>query len=153
MGKQIQQLSAQKNKDEEEKQEGDEKQENDDEIVVEDPDQIDESQLEKIMPHDIIRCLILIYKNNGLPSGDDDNEEDGDSNVLLKQTKLHEKYSEEQIKKIFKVEVSIVHNNLSLSFITGLKLLDILRDDYWQYKVFQESFSKNFMEETVNQLM
>ena len=150
MAKQIQQLSAQKNKDEEEKQEGDEKQENDDEIVVEDPDQIDESQLEKIMPHDIIRCLILIYKNNGLPSGDDDNEEDGDSNVLLKQTKLQEKYSEEQIKKIFKVEVSIVHNSLSLSFITGLKLLDILRDDYWQYKVFQESFSKNFMEEVVN---
>jgi len=33
---------------------------------VEDPDQIEEAQLEKILPHDIMRVLLNIFKNNEL---------------------------------------------------------------------------------------
>ena len=40
-------------------------QENDEEIVVEDPDQIEESQLHKILPHNILRSLISHFKSNG----------------------------------------------------------------------------------------
>lgn len=50
---------------------------------MEDPDQIDESQLEKIIPHDIIRCLIEVFRNNQLKADQEENDE-GDSNVLLK---------------------------------------------------------------------
>lgn len=44
-------------------------------------------------------------------------------------------------------------NQLSVSFIAGIKLLDVFRDHYWNQHVFEQPFSKNFLEEVVNELM
>ena len=58
-------------------------QENDEEIVVEDPDQIEESQLHKILPHNILRSLISHFKSNGTVI-ENKNNDDEDQNELLK---------------------------------------------------------------------
>ena len=57
------------------------------------------------------------------------------------------------MQKQFSIDVKIVHNQLSISFIAGLKILDILRNPDWSHKVFQQSFSKKFLEEIINDLI
>lgn len=55
--------------------------------------------------------------------------------------------------KHFKIDVVIVKNQLSMSFITGLKILDVLRDRDWSHNIFEASFSRKFIEEIANELM
>ena len=47
------------------KEEEEEKRNDEQEIVVEDPDQIDASKLERIGPHEVIRSLLELFKSNG----------------------------------------------------------------------------------------
>ena len=56
------------------------------------------------MPHDIIRSLITVFKNNGLAEDVEKNEEEDDSNVLLKHTKLMSQESPDALKKNFKID-------------------------------------------------
>ena len=57
------------------------------------------------------------------------------------------------MQKQFSIDVKFDHNQLSISFIAGLKILDILRNSDWSHKVFQQSFSKKFLEEIINDLI
>lgn len=50
-------------------------------------------------------------------------------------------------------DLSLVDNQLSVSFIAGIKLLDIFRNHFWNQHVFEQTFSKNFIEEVANDLM
>ena len=40
-----------------------------------------------------------------------------------------------------------------MSFITGLKILDVLRDRDWSHNILEASFSRKFIEEIANDLM
>ena len=40
-----------------------------------------------------------------------------------------------------------------MSFITGLKILDVLRDRDWSHNILEASFSRKFIEEIINELM
>ena len=50
-------------------------------------------------------------------------------------------------------DVALTDNQLSVSFIAGIKLLDVFRDHFWNQHIFEQTFSKNFIEEVANDLM
>jgi hypothetical protein len=50
-------------------------------------------------------------------------------------------------------DLLLVDNQLSVSFIAGIKLLDVFRDHFWNQYIFEQTFSKNFIEDVANDLM
>lgn len=50
-------------------------------------------------------------------------------------------------------DLALVDNQLSVSFVAGIKLLDIFRNYFWNQHVFEQTFSKNFIEEVANDLL
>ena len=72
---------------------------------------------------------------------------------MLKYTKLNSHEDQDLLIKHFKIDVVFVKNQLSMSFITGLKILDVLRDRDWSHNIFEASFSRKFIEEIANELM
>ena len=112
---------------------------------MEDPDQIEEAQLEKILPHDIMRVLLNIFKNNELkeeqPEEYEDDRDSQDSKVWLKQSKLADSDNKDYQKVCFKIDVTTTNNRLSLSYVAGICLMDLVKNNDWSKRVLEADFS------------
>lgn len=60
---------------------------------------------------------------------------------------------EELTKELSITGVILEDNQLSVSFIAGIKLLDVFRNHNWNQQIFEQQFSKNFIEQVANDLM
>jgi len=60
---------------------------------------------------------------------------------------------DELAKELSITGVILEDNQLSVSFIAGIKLLDVFRNHYWNQQIFEQQFSKNFIEQVANDLM
>ena len=92
-----------------------------------------------------MRVLLNIFENNEFkeeqPVDQEDDRDSQDSKVWLKQSKLADSDNKDYQKACFKIEVATTNNCLSVSYVAGICLMDLVKNSDWSIRVLEADFS------------